>query len=310
MKKILLIIGIVIFLFIGAVGGYAFHLYNSAVKTVDEGMHVPSDREHSGKRDHKVNISTKEPLSFLLLGVDEEDFSGRSDTIMVVTVNPNEETMKRVSIPRDTLTKIIGRDMDDKINHANAFGGFEMARDTVEEFLNIPIDYFASVNMTGFKEIVDAVGGVTVENEIAFEKEGHTFTKGEMDMDGDEALAYVRMRDQDPEGDLGRNARQRKVLDSLIDEAASFSSVTRAQSILDALGNNIRTDLTFDELWEINENYRSARHDSSTIEIDGSNERIDGIWYYLVDDEEQQRVSKELRRHLELEEPQTVDSSE
>lgn len=87
------------------------------------------------KKNKKNNYEKKEPFSVLMLGVDErENDSGRSDTMIVITVNPEKQTMKMLSIPRDTRTEIIGHDSVDKINHAYAFGGVPMAMDTVENF--------------------------------------------------------------------------------------------------------------------------------------------------------------------------------
>ncbi|RKJ22727.1 LytR family transcriptional regulator, partial [Butyricicoccus sp. 1XD8-22] len=93
---------------------------------------------------------------------------GRSDSIIVMTVNPKTESIDMLSIPRDTRVEIVGKGVDDKINHAYAFGGVEMSMNTVEKFLDIPIDYYIKLNMEGFKEIVDAVGGVDVNNDIDF----------------------------------------------------------------------------------------------------------------------------------------------
>ena len=88
-------------------------------------------------------VIKKEPFSVLMLGVDErKDDSGRSDTMIVITVNPEKQTMKMLSIPRDTRTEIVGHDTVDKINHAYAFGGVPIAGYTVENFLNKPIDYY------------------------------------------------------------------------------------------------------------------------------------------------------------------------
>src|SRR5690606_29205840 len=109
-----------------------------------------------------------------------------------------DKSMKMVSIPRDTRTEIIGKGFQDKINHAYAFGGPEMAIDTVENFLDIPIDYFVQVNMESFKDIVDAVGGVTVNNSFSFNAGGYTFNEGQISLNGAEALAYSRMRYEDP----------------------------------------------------------------------------------------------------------------
>ena len=115
----------------------------------------------------------------LLLGVDARPGDiGRSDTMIVMTVNPDLNSTKMVSIPRDTRTLIVGKGFEDKINHAYAFGGAKMSIETVEEFLDIPIDYYVKVNMDGFEDIVNAVGGVTVDNRITFSREGHDFPRG------------------------------------------------------------------------------------------------------------------------------------
>ncbi|GAA3319220.1 hypothetical protein GCM10020331_025230 [Ectobacillus funiculus] len=121
---------------------------------------------------------------------------------MLVTVNPNENTTKLVSIPRDTYVTIEGKGRQDKVNHAYAFGGVPMTLNTLERFLGIPIDYYIEVNMQGFQEIVDAVGGVTVHNTFPFSYEGHSFAAGSIPLNGAQALAYARMRKEDPKGDF------------------------------------------------------------------------------------------------------------
>ncbi len=176
MKKLLIVLFSLAGAVILAIGGYALYLYLSISNTADS-MHEPLIRESDNLRD--VDFSTQEPLSFLILGIDaEESTRGRSDTMIVLTVNPEDESMKMVSIPRDTRTEMVGRGNEDKINHAFAFGGPEMAMDTVENFLDIPIDYYVSINMDGFKDIVDAVDGVTVDNAFAFEQSGYDFSEG------------------------------------------------------------------------------------------------------------------------------------
>ncbi|MFP3489657.1 LCP family protein, partial [Staphylococcus sp. SIMBA_130] len=90
-------------------------------------------------------------ISILLMGVDErENDQGRSDTMIMITVNPNDNSMMMFNIPRDTRTEIIGRGTVEKMNHAYAYGGVEMAMDTVENFLDVPIDYYFKVNMEAF----------------------------------------------------------------------------------------------------------------------------------------------------------------
>lgn len=303
LKKVLITIGLLFLVVIAGIGAYGYSIYQSAQDTVNSKMHEELDREPSSKRPFEVNIDEKDPLSFLLLGTDaREGQRGRSDTIIVTTVNPNDDSMKMLSIPRDTRTEIIGRGFHDKINHAYAFGGSEMAADTVENFLDIPIDYVVRVNMDGFVEMVDAVGGVTVDNAFSFSSGSYSFNEGPVTLDGDRALAYTRMRRNDPQGDFGRNIRQQQVVNAIISEGASFSSVTRVGDILEGLGNNVRTNLTFQDMTTLMMDYTSARRHTESLSIEGSGTRIDGIWYLEVPEEERLRVSGTLQEHLGLHE--------
>lgn len=162
-------------------------------------------------------VIKKEPFSVLMLGVDErKDDSGRSDTMIVITVNPEKQTMKMLSIPRDTRTEIIGHDTVDKINHAYAFGGVPMAVDTVENFLNIPIDYYVFINMEGFLQIIDTLGGVTINNDMDLTFDEYHFPEGEITLDGNEALIFSRIRYEDPRGDFGRQIRQRQIIEAVM----------------------------------------------------------------------------------------------
>jgi polyisoprenyl-teichoic acid--peptidoglycan teichoic acid transferase len=284
-----------------ASGGFLIYVYHSTVQTADE-VYEAIERESSEKREVEFDMGERDPISILLLGIgDHPDDTGRSDSMMVLTLNPEEESMYMFNIPRDTRTEIIGLDREDKINHAYAFGGNEMAVNTVEQFLNIPIDYYVSIGMKGFREMIDVFGGVTVHNEFAFELSGEYYPEGEIHLDGKRALLYSRMRKSDPRGDLGRNARQQQVLNALIEEGATFSSFTRIHSILDVIGGHLRTDLKLDEMKLLFDHYRDARNNMERLEIKGDDLYIDGIYYYNVPEEERQRISHTVRQHLELE---------
>lgn len=286
--------------FILGVGAYAFTVYNSLTSALDS-MHSPIDRDKSDKRTEEVTLEQKQPFSVLMLGVDErEGDSGRSDTMIVLTVNPNLNSIKMLSIPRDTRTEIVGHGTTDKINHAYAFGKEEMAMATVENFLDIPIDYVVKVNMEGFEDIVNAVGGISVDNAFSFSEEGHQFNEGQITLDGEEALAYVRMRKQDPSGDFGRQQRQRQVIKGVIDQGASLNSLTNFDSIFSALGNNVTTSMTFDEMIEIQKNYKDAAKNIEQIQLTGTGSTIDGIYYLVVPQEEKTSVQDLLKAHLEI----------
>lgn len=284
-----------------AIIAYGVMVYLDLTKTAKE-IHEPIDREVSEMREEPPIFKEQEPFSVLVLGVDErEDDAGRSDTIIVLTVNPETKSTKMVSLPRDTYTEMVGRGFQDKLNHAYAFGGIEMSMASVEKLLDIPIDYVTQVNMESFKDIVNAVGGVNVNNTLDFQQGTATFKKGNIHLNGEEALAFVRMRYEDPRGDFGRQDRQKQVIQAVLKEGASVSSLLNYKSIFGAIGNNVRTNMTFDEMVEVQKNYRDAVGKIDQIFIDkGEGKKMNGIWYYIMNDEELTDIQNELKEHLEI----------
>ena len=284
------------------IGGIGLANVYSSVETTAEQMHEPLKIPVSAYREIPSPIKDKHPLSFLLLGVDErEDDTGRADTIIVVTVNPNENTTKMISIPRDTYTEIIGLEMMDKINHSYAFGGAKMATLTVENLLQIPIDYTISINMEGFIDLVDAIEGVEVENNLAFEMDDHLYKLGNIHVNGEQALAFVRMRYGDPNGDFGRQERQKIVLDAIVNKLKSFNSVWKYKELLAVAGDQVRTNLTFDEMKTISTDYTYSFSNVESLSFqNGNGEKLKNVWYYMLDNEELEDAQLQLRTHLEL----------
>ena len=284
------------------IGGIGLANVYSSVETTAEQMHEPLKIPVSAYREIPSPIKDKQPLSFLLLGVDErEDDTGRADTIIVVTVNPNENTTKMISIPRDTYTEIIGLEMMDKINHSYAFGGAKMATLTVENLLQIPIDYTISINMEGFIDLVDAIEGVEVENNLAFEMDDHLYKLGNIHVNGEQALAFVRMRYGDPNGDFGRQERQKIVLDAIVNKLKSFNSVWKYKELLAVAGDQVRTNLTFDEMKTISTDYTYSFSNVESLSFqNGNGEKLKNVWYYMLDNEELEDAQLQLRTHLEL----------
>ncbi|WP_246942790.1 LytR family transcriptional regulator [Bacillus pinisoli] len=299
-KKWLWILLSVIGALIIGISAYVYSIYHSVQQTANQMFEQPK-RERSEKRLEKVEFVEKDPISVLIMGVDERaNDRGRSDTMIVMTVNPELQSMQMVSIPRDTRTEIIGKGIQDKINHAYAFGGTDMAVETVENFLDIPIDYYVKVNMESFKEIVDAVGGVTVNNPFEFKEGGLTFIKGEINLNGEQALAYARMRKQDPRGDFGRQDRQKQIIMGVIQKGASFSTLGKHDDILAVLGKNIKTNLTFEQMVDLQANYKEARHNLEQFQINGGGQTINRIYYYVVPETERLSLSEKLNKHLNL----------
>ncbi|MDR7073331.1 LCP family protein [Fictibacillus barbaricus] len=296
MKKFFLVLGIIVGIAVLGVGGYAYYLYDSAKDAVKE-MH---EEVKTDKPKPIVKGTDAKPISILLLGVDERPGDrGRSDTIIVNVINPKKESMLMFSIPRDTRTEIVGKGKEDKINHSYAFGGTQMAMDTVENFIGNPIDYYVKVNMESFRDIVDEVGGVEVNNPRAFDYEGFSFPAGSQELNGTEALAYSRMRYQDPKGDLGRNDRQRQIITSIINKGARVSSISKFDNILEILSENVKTNMTFDEMKDIQKNYKNARNNIVSTEFKSSGKMIDGIYYGMISESEKQRVHDMMNEYLQ-----------
>lgn len=296
-KKIFAIIfGIILVLFLAVVGMGA-KLYWDVSKSMDKTYETVERSKKS-----QVNLNNKEPFSVLLLGIDTGDDGrveqGRSDTTIVATVNPRDKQTTLVSLARDTYVDISGQGKQDKLNHAYAFGGASLAMDTVENYLNIPINHYVSINMAGLKELVNAVGGIEVNNNLTFSQDGYDFTIGKISLDGEQALSYSRMRYEDPNGDYGRQERQRKVIEGIVQKVLSLNSVSNYQEILTAVSDNMKTDLSFDDMKKIALDYRSAFGKVKQDQLQGTGFMQDGVSYQRVDEQELTRVQQELKNQL------------
>ena len=153
------------------------------------------------------------------------DESERADSIMLVNVAPNGQTVA-LSIPRDTYAEIPGVGWD-KINASYAYGGPQLLVETVEKLTGLTVDHFVQIGMGAVPDMVDAVGGVELcyDNDADDQYSGLTWTAGCHTVDGTTALQFSRMRYQDPEGDIGRTKRQRQVISKVISSAASPSTL-------------------------------------------------------------------------------------
>ncbi|HEY0069867.1 MAG TPA: LCP family protein [Chloroflexia bacterium] len=205
------------------------------------------------------NWDKKEPVNILLIGLDER--SGveetRTDTQIIVHIDPAAGTAALVSLPRDLWVEIPGHG-EDRINAAyktgekdRPGGGPALAKATVRENFGIPIHYYAMVNFQGFEQIVDLLGGVTidvprplVDNEFPFQEFGATrvyIPAGLQHMDGHTALQYARSRHAD--SDIGRNSRQQQVLLAIKEQGVSLNVLAHITELAQELGDSVRTDL-------------------------------------------------------------------
>ncbi|WP_169313139.1 LCP family protein [Acetonema longum] len=203
-----------------------------------------SGQTRSDLQEGKVNI--------LLLGVDKRvNDASRSDTIMVATVDIKTKETSLLSVPRDTWVKIPGRRWD-KINHAHMYGGRELVQRTVEELLGIPIDYYVSVDFSGFTRLVDAIGGVDLEVEDRmyytdpYDNLVIDLQPGMQHLDGGAAIQYVRYRNED--GDIGRIARQQRFLKAMLDEVTSPAILINLPGIVKEANNMVETDLSLSDM--------------------------------------------------------------
>lgn len=306
------IFSILMVMMVGAVA-YLFKAYSDIGSTADSIYNSVNVNE---MREEAIEVETAtQPISFLLLGADtgtaeeERTETGRSDTIIVCTVNPNTKTTTLLSIPRDSYTEIIGYsdlydyygDYYDKMNHAYAYGGTEMSINTVQEFLNIPIDYYVEVNFNGLVDIVDAVGGIEITSPLTFDFYGPQFIEGETKIiNGYDALQFSRMRKQDPEGDLGRQKRQQMVIKAILDKVLTMGTVVNYKNILATLEDNVQMNISLDEIISIASGYRKSVDNFQQYYVEGQEMYIDEIYYYYVNPEERLRLSNMLRAELEL----------
>ena len=306
---------------VGAIA-YLFKAYSDIGSTADS---IFNSVNVNKIREEEIEVETAtQPISFLLLGVDtgtaeeERTETGRSDTIIVCTVNPNTKTTTLLSIPRDSYTEIVGYsdlydyygDYYDKMNHAYAFGGTEMSINTVQQFLNVPIDYYVEVNFDGLVDIVDAVGGIEVTSPLTFDFYGPQFIEGQTQtLTGYDALQFSRMRKQDPEGDLGRQKRQQMVIKAILDKVLTMGTVVNYKNILATLEDNVQMNIPLNEIVSIASGYRKSMENFQQFYVEGEELYIDEIYYYYVDPEERLRLSNILRTELELPEI-TIDEME
>lgn len=193
-------------------------------------------------------------INILLLGVDDGDneIAGggpkRSDTMMVASISPQDGTVNLLSIPRDTRVMIPGRKGYDKITHAYAYGGPDLAVRTVQEFLHIPINYYAVANWDGFIKVVDILGGVDlyVEHDMSYNDPYANLDihlkKGFQHLDGEKAGQYVRFRN-DELGDIGRVQRQQRLLRALSDQMFSLGTIFKLPALTTTAKQYIETDM-------------------------------------------------------------------
>ena len=220
--------------------------FSHSIKNVQH-LTLNEDAENLPTIDGKMNI--------MLMGVDERSGDvGRSDTLMLLSLNANRESASLLSIPRDTRVKIKGHNYD-KINAAYAYGGENLSQSTLESFLGINIDHYVIVNTSSFVDLIDALGGIdiSVEKRMKYEDPWDDggglvidLKPGIQHMDGKTAITYVRYRDA--EGDAGRVRRQQKFMRACLNKLSSPTMIVRLPEIITKINSAVHTDLSITEL--------------------------------------------------------------
>lgn len=282
-------------------------------------------------RDVDQVLKEGKPFSILLMGTDTgelgRDYKGRTDSMMVVTINPKEHQTTIMSIPRDTLVSIPGYEnqFPQKINAAYELGSSATSIHTVQDWLNVPIDYYALVNMGGLEKVVNQLDGITVKSPLTFEfnpdtahadpgnlysfKEGsstftHTGEDGKTEtfdkMDGKAALAFSRMRYADPKGDYGRQERQRMVMEGILDKIKKDPTRVLSSGFIEEVGKSTQTDLTFGNVMTIGRKYLPAASKIKSDHVQGDGYILNSGSTEVVYRDEQQRATDVLRKSLGL----------
>lgn len=209
-------------------------------------------------------------VNLLLMGIDQrrgQQGYWRTDTLIVMTIDPETRTVGMISIPRDLWVPLWGYDIENRINTAHYYGDYynypgggpALARDTVAYNLGIPIHHYVRINFTAFERLIDEIGGVDIYvaqtiNDLTYPDEGIGYDPfylpaGQHHLDGKTALKYARTRHGS--GDFDRAERQQQVILAARDQVTRLGQlphlIANGPQILNALGDSIRTDLTFDQ---------------------------------------------------------------
>lgn len=309
-RKILYIVLVLSMFLLSGVIVFATNLSLEAKRAASK-MYVPLDGDEEAT---KNLIDIDSPFTILLAGIErkEEEKNGRSDMLLVATVNPTTQKITMVSIPRDTLVDIEEIGMKDKINHAYAYGGMNYTINSLEKLLEIPIDYYVSTDFQGFEDIVDTVGGVnvdvpfTVDIQLADTLKWKTYTKGPMLLQGNEALAYVRMRKKDIEGDRGRNTRQKQVIQDIINKATSLSNLTKIDDMIKDVGENVQTNIPSSKYLGLMKMYQKMKENPiEQLQLVGEDEKIysdiekKDIWYFFPEEDSLMELKETLKLNLD-----------
>lgn len=238
-----------------------------------------------------LNPFRKSKLNVLVAGYDSSiNGPPRADTIIVASINLNTNKIGLLFIPRDTRVKINGHGYD-RINSAHAYGGIELLNETVEDFLNIKLDYYLETDFQGFEEIIDLIGGIDIHinKPLRYKDEAGgvniNLPAGDVHLNGEKALQYVRYRG-DKLGDIGRVARQQKFIEAVMKKATSSSVILNLPSIYNEVRNSVNTNIPIEDVSPFVKLAKKADLNNLKTEmVPGKPEYINGASYWIADEE-------------------------
>jgi polyisoprenyl-teichoic acid--peptidoglycan teichoic acid transferase len=308
-RRILVFIFLPLLLLGAATAAFGTHIYGQFKNSMAKSYEEIEGREKSPVRAQEVTID-KDNISMLIIGVDDSEKRGfgetsRSDALMLLTINQKDKTAKLLSIPRDSYVYIPEVGYETRINHAHAFGGPKATIETVENLFEIPVDYYARVNFQAFMEVIDALDGIEVDVPFEITEQDSednagaiTLEPGVQMLDGEEALAFARTRHVD--NDIERGKRQQEVIKAVIKRATSVSSLTKYDDVFDAVGSNMKTNLTFGEMKYLAQFAVKNRLSIESLTLAGEDSTINGAYYYQLDQAALEELKTELQTHLQL----------
>ncbi|ANU10299.1 transcriptional regulator [Planococcus antarcticus DSM 14505] len=286
------------------VSAYGIYLVKKAESAVDTAY------EPVGNTNEDVEPLT-DNISILFIGVDDSeernqsDSNIRSDALILATLNNADKSIKLVSIPRDTYTYIPDGGEEDKITHAYAYNGPSSTIESVEELLDVPVDYYLRMNFDAFIDTIDALGGIEVEVPYDITEQDENDSKDAIELkegiqflNGSEALALARTRHYD--NDIERGKRQQMILESIMNRALSVGSITKYGDVFEAVGDNMKTDMSFQDMRALFEYAKAGKPDVETITLDGYDDMSTGIYYWKLKEESLLEIQDILQSHLGL----------
>lgn len=223
-----------------------FYFVHTSISTLDK-MNQDDDPTHSDGED--VKEAFDKGFIVYISGVDQYgslDKDSRTDVNLVCAVDPKKQRMAILSVPRDSYLAIAdgGMDQPDKLAHSGNYGIYSSIH-TLENALNIDIDYYVRMNFSSFLKIIDQLGGVDVDNPQAFQAiNGRYFEQGPLHLNSEDALMFVRERKHLPDGDFGRQKHQQMVLEAAFEKILSPQILTNFQDILTILGDSVETNVS------------------------------------------------------------------